>query len=477
MASIGTTSVWVPASEREIFDLAPVASAIVGPDARVERSNAAARRLIGPDLRGGARLTDHVHTDDRPALELLVSALATSSPEQDRLDVRLRRVTGETTTARVQSSRLSGDRVLLQFVEIDDCGGADQRLAEQRAFRSALLELSDLSHDTDDDAEFYATLLQRATEVIPGAQAGSVLVRNGTTDEYHFVAAVGYELPRLQEYFLREEEMFRDVDNPVATITTDSDIDIGDVDPERAEMLRTVGRIEEIVVNVSAPVVSGGEPVAFISLDNFEDPGAFNETSVEMMTVLGRLIADLSRRRELEAALRGERESFRHQALHDELTGVANRRHLEDRIDEVIASSDRHGRPFGLLFVDIDDFKTVNDTFGHAVGDDVLVEVADRLRRAVRAGDLVGRWGGDEFVVVAPESAARDDIERLSERILEEFAEPVVIDAHRIAACISVGAAWASPGVGDREAVVRRADAALYEAKAAGKGVARLGSL
>ena len=223
---------------------------------------------------------------------------------------------------------------------------------------------------------------------------------------FRFAAAVGYDLAGLQEHLLDHRVFFRDAWDPNARIVRDFDVEGRSA--ETTDWLTTVGRLNEIVVNVSGPVLADGFPIAFLSLDNFTDADAMNETSIEMTTVLTRLLGDLLRRRQLEAELRKEREAFRHLALHDPLTGLANRRSLERRMTEMLSTAKQQGRPSSVLFVDIDDFKGVNDRLGHEVGDQVLVEVAKGLTAVVGAGALVGRWGGDEFLVVPHDVASQD---------------------------------------------------------------------
>ncbi|HEX6493542.1 MAG TPA: diguanylate cyclase [Candidatus Dormibacteraeota bacterium] len=151
----------------------------------------------------------------------------------------------------------------------------------------------------------------------------------------------------------------------------------------------------------------------------------------------------------------------------DALTGICNRRHLEERLQGVLSMARRHREPAAVLMIDVDHFKSINDSMGHAGGDAVLREVADRLRRRVRLEDVVGRWGGEEFLVlggITDAVAAGVLAERLRAAIADE---PFEIDgAGRIRVTVSIGAA---AGTSDVEALVRQADAALYEAKAQGR--------
>ncbi|GAB2693569.1 hypothetical protein GCM10027194_29760 [Thalassiella azotivora] len=172
------------------------------------------------------------------------------------------------------------------------------------------------------------------------------------------------------------------------------------------------------------------------------------------------LVEDVTARRAAEEVLT-------HRALHDALTGVANRTLLQDRLEQALAAAGRSGDRVGVLFLDLDGFKEVNDTAGHAAGDELLRQVASRLSDAVRPGDTVARLGGDEFVVLYPVVAA-DELAAIAERVRAVVREPYVLPdgAHVVSA--SVGAASA-PGTATPGDVLRAADAAMYEAKRSGR--------
>jgi diguanylate cyclase (GGDEF)-like protein/PAS domain S-box-containing protein len=165
------------------------------------------------------------------------------------------------------------------------------------------------------------------------------------------------------------------------------------------------------------------------------------------------------------ARLRGE-EHMRHEAVHDPLTGLANRTLLRDRLTQAIARSRREGGETGVLFVDLDNFKQVNDIGGHATGDAVLVELSGRMGRAVRPGDTVARLGGDEFVVVC-EEVDQESALAVGERLEEAIRLPLTASGVKHGLSASIGVAL---GHSDPDALLGNADAAVYRAKAAGRG-------
>ncbi len=153
-------------------------------------------------------------------------------------------------------------------------------------------------------------------------------------------------------------------------------------------------------------------------------------------------------------------DALRFEATHDSLTGLPNRR-------EFVATVERHLSHQGgcaILFCDLDGFKLVNDRLGHQAGDDLLVELARRLRAGERANNLVSRFGGDEFVIMVP-NPAEEDIDIASECVAKALSHPIILHGERITLSASIGLAAASAGEADPEDLIRRADHAMYEAK------------
>jgi diguanylate cyclase (GGDEF)-like protein/PAS domain S-box-containing protein len=180
-------------------------------------------------------------------------------------------------------------------------------------------------------------------------------------------------------------------------------------------------------------------------------------------TVAGLVITmrDVTDRRRLERELT-------HQAFHDSLTGLANRVLYADRLEHALARGARDGSVVGVLFIDLDDFKIVNDTLGHAVGDQLLVAVAERISGALRADDTAARLGGDEFAALIENVHEPAAVEETAARILSALAEPVIIDGETLYAVASIGITT-TPEANTAAELLRQADLALYVAKGAGK--------
>jgi diguanylate cyclase (GGDEF)-like protein/PAS domain S-box-containing protein len=173
---------------------------------------------------------------------------------------------------------------------------------------------------------------------------------------------------------------------------------------------------------------------------------------------------DVTERKKLE-------DDLRHQAFHDPLTGLANRSLFEGRMTHALAIANRRGRAFAVLFFDLDDFKTINDSLGHARGDELLRAAAQRIAAILRPGDTAARLGGDEFALLI-EVAGESEAHVVARRILDALAKPFMIDGHELRVTASMGVAlW--EGNARVEDLLRNADMAMYAAKADGKASIR----
>jgi diguanylate cyclase (GGDEF)-like protein len=170
-----------------------------------------------------------------------------------------------------------------------------------------------------------------------------------------------------------------------------------------------------------------------------------------------------SRQAELEG-LRQENAALRQGATHDHLTGLPNRRLLDDRLTQALARLERHGRPLTVFYVDLNRFKAVNDRFGHAVGDQVLIETGRRIRSVLRPADTAARVGGDEFVLVC-ESMGPALAGSVVSRLSLAFGEPMMIDDREVAVGLSIGMAATDSAHANASGLIAEADQDMYRAK------------
>lgn len=165
---------------------------------------------------------------------------------------------------------------------------------------------------------------------------------------------------------------------------------------------------------------------------------------------------------------------LRHMAQHDPLTGLPNRALFSDRLQNELARAKRHGDHFAMIFLDLDHFKPINDSYGHAVGDLLLKQVALRLQESVRASDTVGRIGGDEFVVLMPALAEGEAARGLAEKLRQVIGQPYQVDGRRLEISCSLGVAVYPDDGDDDLALTKSADEAMYRAKASGRDKVQL---
>ncbi len=186
-------------------------------------------------------------------------------------------------------------------------------------------------------------------------------------------------------------------------------------------------------------------------------PIAFASIAVIGLVILR--LADVMRHQEQAEA------KVRHQAFHDPLTGLANRALFYDRLEHAVEVSRRHSRGLAVLLLDLDRFKPINDSLGHAAGDELLVTVGRRITACLRSTDTVARLGGDEFLVLAESDATVGTVSAIAQRLVDAVAEPLSLDGHEVSVTASVGVVFAPAGADDADELINNADTAMYTAK------------
>jgi diguanylate cyclase (GGDEF)-like protein len=224
-----------------------------------------------------------------------------------------------------------------------------------------------------------------------------------------------------------------------------------------SEVLRRAGARS----GVTLPIRGHGEPFGVFGAQSTM-AGRFGTHEVNFLQAISNILAHELERREAE-------ERARRRALHDPLTGLPNRALFADRLGRALAESERHASSVAVLFIDVDHFKVINDSVGHAAGDELLKQVAPRLKQAVRGADTIARFGGDEFGVLLAEVADERTAIRVAERIATMLATPFQIGGREHFIGVSTGIVLGGSGR-DPDELIRDADTAMYSAKRRGRG-------
>jgi diguanylate cyclase (GGDEF)-like protein/PAS domain S-box-containing protein len=219
-------------------------------------------------------------------------------------------------------------------------------------------------------------------------------------------------------------------------------------------------------------VAASGEPRRFVeqadALGRWFDVYAFPVGDPADLTV-ALLFNDVTEEKRAKDALQASVERLRHLAHNDPLTGLPNRIQFEDHLRAAVATAERHGRPFAVLFLDLDNFKAINDAWGHAAGDGVLMEIGRRLRGSLRVSDTLARLHGDEFAALLPELSASSEADGLARTLLDVVKAPIAVEGVTLTVEVSIGVSlYPFDGTNARE-LMRSADTAMYLAKQGGK--------
>lgn len=322
----------------------------------------------------------------------------------------------------------------------------------------------------------------RGDDVVVEWTATGIFGRTGAVD---FVVVTGIDVSRRR----REEEQLRRSEARLRDLAANTTDLICTVDPKRGTLTYAspswarlgydpsalIGRRAEELVHpedaesLRAPMerlVRDGGSAGFESrLRGADGRWSWFETRAQAVMGDHRVVRELQlSSRDVDARRQAEQELVR-RALHDPLTGLPNRALLLDRLSTALRRASRIGGSVAILFCDLDGFKQVNDTYGHAAGDLALVEVAQRLEAACRPLDTVARMGGDEFVVLAEGIDAPDAAQRLADRIRVALAEPVMAGGARVALAVSVGVATSPAGGLAADELLVEADRAMYADK------------
>ncbi|HEX3174033.1 MAG TPA: EAL domain-containing protein [Solirubrobacterales bacterium] len=240
---------------------------------------------------------------------------------------------------------------------------------------------------------------------------------------------------------------------------------VDDWSAERRFTMPPALRVLGVRSSLAVPIAGKERPFGVFDIHSTE-PSRFTPQDVHFVQASANVLADAFERHRADEALR-------HRVLHDALTGLPNRLSFIDSLQDALRRSTASGSPVGVLFLDLDHFKLINDSIGHHAGDDLLRAVAPRLRAHLRPGDIVARFGGDEFGVLVDRLADEEEAIAIADRVTGAFSEPYTMGGAEHFVSASIGIAVARPAGRDpvdAELLIRDADAAMYRAKERGRG-------
>ncbi|MFO7881155.1 MAG: diguanylate cyclase [Kosmotogaceae bacterium] len=316
------------------------------------------------------------------------------------------------------------ERILSITRDITKRKETEKRLKKWADFNRILLNTVNDVLNSGLKENIYERLLEKSIDVIKGAQAGSLLLKD-RYNCFRYEATAGYDHEQLKELYLTPEELVQGSGNNVKIVTDFSKDE--ELDEERKNKFLDAGGIRKIKCMLSIPITIDNEVVGFFTLDNFETEKAFDNDSIQMAKIFGQQVGFLIERIRLEKALHEQSEQLLFLSKHDPLTNLPNRRMLAEQARQYIALMKRNDSKLSLLYLDLDGFKAINDKHGHDLGDIVLKKLAQRFTDFLRESDVVARLGGDEFLFLLPDTD-HSKAKKVVDRLLKLIAEPFVIE-------------------------------------------------
>jgi len=291
-----------------------------------------------------------------------------------------------------------------------------------------------------------------------GMEFSGLLEFSASRDALHMVAGRGWDPGLMGAQWIKVDQESQ----AGYTLNSSRPVIVDDLRTER-RFRPSPQFVEAGVVSGISVVVEGREQPFGVLGAHSRSPRELSADDVNFLTAVAHLVAvAVERQRDEQSNL--------HAALHDPLTGLPNRTLVLDRLEHALARRNREGTEVAALMLDLDGFKVINDSLGHAAGDELLLAMAPRLRAAVRPGDTVGRLGGDEFVAVCELSSSPEEAARIADRMASAVSEPLVTGSGHHYLTASVGIAIAMGGSDTPGSLLRDADAAMFRAKERGRG-------
>jgi diguanylate cyclase (GGDEF)-like protein/PAS domain S-box-containing protein len=343
--------------------------------------------------------------------------------------------------------------------DITERKSAEQELHRAAAQQAAVARLGRHALQDGDPAKLAKEAVPLMTE-IEGVEAACVWEAGREGRRLHLRAGLEEDGGRGE----RRASAARD-SHAGAALESGLHVIVDDWSSERRFSMPPALRVAGVRSSLAVPIAGKERPYGVLDIHSTE-PNKWTPADVHFTAACANVLADALERHSADEALR-------HRVLHDSLTGLPNRLSFVDSLRDALRRSIASGSPVGILFLDLDHFKLINDSIGHHAGDDLLQAVAPRLRAHLRPGDIVARFGGDEFGILVDRLTDEDEAVAIADRVASAFSEPYSMGGADHFVTASIGIAIARPTgrePTDAELLIRDADAAMYRAKERGRG-------
>jgi len=336
----------------------------------------------------------------------------------------------------------------------------DRRTAQLERYQNAMIEWSEASHETIEHAFKMATEISANT--LDVKRVGIWLFDEARTSIECRIVYIRGEGHSSGGAFFKE-----DFPRYFATMETGRRIVVDDArnDPATSELTEKYLCDNDVYSVLGAPIFYDGNIIGVICHEHIGDTRKWTVNEQEFSALIA---SDISLSLEVDKRKVIEK-NLEHQAYHDSLTGLPNRALLLDRINQAIRHAKRNKSLLAVLFLDLDNFKQINDSFGHSVGDSVLVSVSGMLKTALRDMDTIARLGGDEFTILLSEFEKEEEINEITAKLFDILRRPLMIKGSELFVTTSIGISVFPDDGENPEILLRNADAAMYRAKERGR--------